>query len=527
MISSINLSGGEWSWLSYGLLIFSLYVVYQLAWAVKINAAIRKLGGQRAYILTSNPLTSSYRVLWTITKLLQHKVGEAHNGIFDSLPHESRNVYEHQFLPQSRTIDTREPAQIKAILAGDFHSFGKGPSFHRIWSPFLGDSIFTTDGKAWHDSRSLIRPMFMTDRVSDLIIFERQVAKMITHIPSSGQTVNIMDLFFRMTLDVTTDFLLGESANSLDNPNSDFTYAFNDILTRQIRLVVVRVFRPFDRLAPRAEYNRHIKTIENFIMPYIKQTLAIPPEELEKLTKSDTEFTFLHNLARFTQDPKVIRDQLMAVLLAGRDTTAATLSWAFYELAAYPEKVERLRAEVLEFVGEDGTPTYETLKDMKYLRYTLQETLRLHPAVPLNGNPSTRHMKEALADTVLPGAPGAPSISVLKGNTVCYGPMTLHGRRDLYPPVSEKFADPSLFSPERWYSWQPRPWEYLPFNGGPRICPGQNFAMTEMAYCIVRMLQKYDRIEYRGDWHAQRDKTDVISRPAFGVPVAFYEAAKA
>lgn len=142
---------------------------------------------------------------------------------------------------------------------------------------------------------------------------------------------------------------------------------------------------PFDRLIPQKEYRRDIKTIEDFIMPYIKQTLAIPPEELEKLTKSDTEFTFLHNLARFTQDPKVIRDQLIAVLLAGRDTTAATLSWALYELAAYPDKVERLRAEVLECVGEYGTPTYDTLKNMKYLRYTLQETLRLHPAVPLNG----------------------------------------------------------------------------------------------------------------------------------------------
>jgi cytochrome P450 len=161
-------------------------------------------------------IAESYRVLSTIKKSSQNKIAEAYNEVYDSLPPESRNVYEHQFLPQSRTIETREPAHIKAILAGDFHSFGKGPSFHRIWSPFLGDSIFTTDGKAWHDSRNLIRPMFMTDRMSDLFIFERQVAKMIGYIPSAGQTVDIMDLLFRMTLDVTTDFLLGESANSLD-----------------------------------------------------------------------------------------------------------------------------------------------------------------------------------------------------------------------------------------------------------------------------------------------------------------------
>ncbi|KAI8634103.1 cytochrome P450 [Xylariaceae sp. FL1651] len=519
MISNVNLSLNGVSLLAYGFLILLLYIGYQIILSVKRNAAIRRLGGQRAYILYGNPVSASYWVWRTIKQASQYKTAELYHNIFESLPYESRHAYEHQSTPKTRTIETREPAHIKAILAGDFHSFGKGPTFHKYWSPFLGDSIFTTDGKLWQNSRSLIRPMFQTDRMSDLHIFERQVEKMISHIPPSGQTVDMMDLFFRMTMDVTTDFLLGESANSLDNPNSEFTHAFNELLSHQIRLYVFRVFSPLDRLAPRTEYHRHIKTIEDFIMPYIKQTLAIPPEEIEKLTKADDEFTFLHNLARFTQDPKVIRDQLIAVLLAGRDTMAATLSWAFYELAAYPDKVERLRAEVLEFVGEHGTPTYETLKNMKYLRYTLQETLRLHPAVPLN-------IKQALADTVLPGAPGAPCISILKGDTVCYNPMTLHERRDLYPPVSEKFADPSLFSPERWYSWQPRPWEYLPFNGGPRICPGQNFAMTEMAYCIVRMLQKYDRLEYRGDWHAQRDKTSVVSRPAFGVPVAFHEVAR-
>ncbi|GAW25359.1 putative cytochrome P450 [Rosellinia necatrix] len=365
-------------------LVVFLCIAYQVGLAAKRNAAIRKLGGQRAYLVCSNPVTATLKVLWTIKKSSQNKMAEAYAEMFDSLPPESRHVYEHQFLPGSRTIETRDPAHIKAVLAGDFHSFGKGPRFHKIWSPFLGNSIFTTDGKLWQNSRSLIRPMFMTDRISDLMIFERQIGKMMSHIPLSGQTVDIMDLFFRMTLDATTDFLLGESANSLDNPNSEFTYAFNDVLTRQVRLFVLRIFSPFDKLLPQVEYHRDIKTIEAFIMPYIKQTLAIPPEELEKLTKSDTEFTFLHNLARFTQDPKVIRDQLIAVLLAGRDTTAATLSWTLYELAAYPDKVDRLRAEVLECVGEHGTPTYETLKNMKYLRYTLQETLRLHPAVPLN-----------------------------------------------------------------------------------------------------------------------------------------------
>jgi hypothetical protein len=61
----------------------------------------------------------------------------------------------------------------------------------------------------------------------------------------------------------------------------------------------------------RKDLFRHIKTIDQFILPFIQQTLALPPDELEKLTKSDKTFTFLHHLAIFTRDPKVMRDQLV------------------------------------------------------------------------------------------------------------------------------------------------------------------------------------------------------------------------
>lgn len=111
---------------------------------------------------------------------------------------------------------TREPEHVKTILTTKFGEYGKGPQFHEIWSPFLGDSIFTTDGQLWADSRSLIRPMFIKDRVRDIEVFDKWANTFIGKLPASGQTVDVMDLFYRMTLDVTTDFLLGGSVNSLN-----------------------------------------------------------------------------------------------------------------------------------------------------------------------------------------------------------------------------------------------------------------------------------------------------------------------
>lgn len=86
--------------------------------------------------------------------------------------------------------------------------------------------------------------------------------------------------------------------------------------------------------------------------------MSLTPEELATKTKSDTGYTFLHALAGFPRDRTVLRDQLVAVLLAGRDTTACTLFWTFFELACHPEVVRKLRAEIVDKIEFERLPTY-------------------------------------------------------------------------------------------------------------------------------------------------------------------------
>lgn len=138
-----------------------------------------------------------------------------------------------------RAFVTREPEHVKTVLTSRFADFGKGQLFHDLWSPFLGDSIFTTDGKQWSNSRSLIRPMFIKDRISDLEIFERKTQTMMDLFGPSGSEINIMDLFYRMTLDVTTEFLLGRGINSLENPRAKFVEAFKEVQRTQMLLTLI------------------------------------------------------------------------------------------------------------------------------------------------------------------------------------------------------------------------------------------------------------------------------------------------
>lgn len=116
--------------------------------------------------------------------------------------------------------------------------YGKGKAFHDNWYPFLGDSIFTTDGEAWHYSRQLMRSQFVKDRVTDLDIFEKHVESLISHINGQGQTIDIANLFYRMTLDSATDSLLGESVNSLDDPQTEFASAFAEVQRGEYPLAV-------------------------------------------------------------------------------------------------------------------------------------------------------------------------------------------------------------------------------------------------------------------------------------------------
>ncbi|KAL2757638.1 hypothetical protein ACRALDRAFT_1039882 [Sodiomyces alcalophilus JCM 7366] len=435
-------------------------------------------------------------------------------------------------------ISTMDPENIKAILATQFSDFGKGEPFHREWKDFLGDSIFTTDGHMWHTSRQLIRPQFIRDRVSDLHCFESHIQILFRAIANggvlsssdqpvdfdkvNGQVLDISDLLFRYTLDCATEFLLGHDVQSMTTPNEKFAKAFNEV--QRVQSVLARAGR-FRHFIDRKSFFDGLEVLNSFMDQYIERALLLSPEELASKAKSDKGYTFLHELASFTRDRKVLRDQLIAVLLAGRDTTASTLSWTLYELGRHPDAVRKLRAEILEHVGPVRAPNYADLKAMKYLQNVMNETSRLYPVVPFN-------VRLALRDTTLPrggGPDGSEPLPVLKNTPVSYSTLAMQRRADLYPPPSDTFAPHDVFSPDRWFHWQPKPWTFIPFNGGPRICIGQQFALTEMSYVLCRLFQRYERIEsYMHDIDGGDPclKADIVLQPGHGVKVAFWEAEK-
>ncbi|KAI1178692.1 glycoside hydrolase family 20 protein [Nemania sp. FL0916] len=513
---------------------FSLVVIFAL-WRIFVHVyesiRLRRLGARAPRAVSRLPFGLGIAAS-QVRATLRHKNMES----FLSILKPSTNYNVEAKILGRRVIFTADPENIKAILATQFADYGKGEPFHREWKDFLGDSIFATDGQSWHDSRQLLRPQFSRERVSDLHTFESHLQTLFKAIANggaldgpyqhvdieagNGRPLEISDLFYRYTLDVSTSFLLGKDVQSLTNPHEQFAQAFNEV--QRIQSIGARA-GPLKFLVPRGSFRRGLKVVNGLCDVYIDRALQMSQEELASKTKSDHDYTFLHELAQFTRDRTVLRDQLRAVLLAGRDTTAATLSWTLYELGRHPEVVRKLRDEILSTVGPNRRPTYGDLKSMKYLQSVVNETLRLYPAVPFN-------VRLALRDTTLPrggGPDGMQPIAVLKDNPVGYSPLVMQRRPDLYPIASEKFAHPSEYSPDRWLVWQPRPWQYIPFNGGPRICIGQQFALTEITYVLTRMFQRFDRVEsFMDDIDGGTPKlrSEIVISPGDGVKVALWEA---
>ncbi|KAG5643868.1 hypothetical protein DXG03_009552 [Asterophora parasitica] len=181
------------------------------------------------------------------------------------------------------------------------------------------------------------------------------------------------------------------------------------------------------------------------------------------------------------------------IMIAGRDTTAATLTFIVYFLAMYPAVLTRLRDEILATVGPTRRPDYDDIRDMKYLRAVINETLRLFPIVPFNVRENINATTWSSPD------PDQKPIYIPAGTKVLYSVFIMHRRKDLWGPDAEEF-DPDRFLDDRLKKYLVKnSFIFLPFNAGPRICLGQQFAYNEMSFMVVRFLQQFSSISLAED----------------------------
>jgi cytochrome P450 len=285
------------------------------------------------------------------------------------------NTYQISMLG-SQAVITREPENVKAVLATQFKDFALGRIRKDAFFPLLGNGIFTNDGADWEHSRALVRPNFVRNQVADLRTFETHVSNLLRNIPKDKSTVDLQSLFFCLTLDSATEFLFGESVNSLSDAHSEsartFAQAFNDtqekVALRTRNGPLMRFFVD-DKFTKQCDYVKLYA--DRIVRGALEKKRKVEGHDLEKDIESDgTEprerYCFLDELVKEIQDPVRVRDELLNILLAGRDTTASLLSNTFHVLANRPEIYAKLRADVATLNGD--RPTYDQLRNLKFVK---------------------------------------------------------------------------------------------------------------------------------------------------------------
>ncbi|KAL1863003.1 alanine transaminase alt2 [Diaporthe australafricana] len=420
---------------------------------------------------------------------------------------------------------TAEPRNVQAVLASKFSDFVMGRARKTNLRMILGRSIFAVDGAAWQSARETVRPIFARDNIANLEMLESHVQTLLACIEQPGldddgwtRPVGLAGLFPCLTIDSATELFLGHSTHSLqsrlsgDPPQHQFHRAFERV---QAVLSIRMRLRSLYWLYGNKQLRKCMGILNAFVDDAIRKADADADSKRSR-------YDFLNTLRERCTDVDEVREQFLGMLAAGRDTTASLMSWVFYCLVRNPRVFAKLRSIVIEEFGPYSADagvamreiTFQKLKGCRYLQHVMNETLRLHSIVAFNS-------RMAVRDTTLPtggGEDGSLPVFVPAGTEVNFSSHVMHRRKDIWGQDADDFV------PERWETNRSG-WAYAPFNGGPRICIGQQFALTEAGYVTVRLLQRYDAIEGL-DIDPERDYHHFTIVCAPGTPNKAFEAVR-
>ncbi|XXG98990.1 hypothetical protein Hte_005323 [Hypoxylon texense] len=391
----------------------------------------------------------------------------------------------------NRMVYNSDPENMKALSTSHTDCFAVEPIrvANGAITPFTGRGVSSSDGAKWRASRELVKPYFERAAFSNLDRLSRHVDRLISKIPTDGSTVDMQPLCQRWFLDTSTEFLFGETVNSLDNPERDWPH--RDMVTVMAGLRLRLQLSSFLFLHRDKNWFAACKRIHEFLHGYIDK--AYQQLEAEKASGKQATYAnglprddFLWTLASQIPDRLELRIQLTAVWIPSNETTSILMSNTLFALARHPDVVEKLRKEILDF--GDKPLTFEGLRSLRYLRWIVNESHRLYPV-------SLQTVRSCVQDTALPsggGKDGKAPIFCAKGDIVHCNRYIMHRDPDLWGPDAEEFR------PERWETARPL-WNFVPFGGGPRICPAHVMVDTECSFTLFKIFQRFKALEPRDD----------------------------
>lgn len=350
-----------------------------------------------------------------------------------------------------------DPAAVKQVFTGDPKVFHAGEG-NEILAPLLGrNSLLVLDEKRHMSQRRLLLPPFHGERMQGYAQIMGEIAEREIDSWPSGTPYKLRPRMQALTLDIIlrTVFGVGKAEAGKLADLREALRDFLDMTTNPRFLAPLLVAGP-NRVRSLSPFRRRIDRVDALIYREIAER-----RQAEDLEERDDVLSMMIGATHEDGSPMTdveIRDELLTLLVAGHETTATSLSWAVERLTRNPEKLDRLRAEVLE--GRE-----------EYLTATIQETLRLRPVISI--------VLRRLTEPVEIGGYELPA-----GVSVAPSIYLVHRNPEIYP-------EPQRFLPERFLDNPPGTYTWIPFGGGVRRCLGASFAQFEMAVVLKELVKRH------------------------------------
>lgn len=341
----------------------------------------------------------------------------------------------------------------------------KSPQMRNALSPLLGDGLFVSDGETWRRRRRMVAPVLHSGRLGQFASIMVEAASELggqwVELPP-GSTVDALKAMAQLTAEIIGRTIFGRTLGAER--------------TRE----VVEAF---------SEYQRHAD--QRDLLSLLGLPLSVPRWRSAKTTRSaarihaildeviadlrdkDDAGSVVRMLMREGRggalDAAALRNEAAVLFMAGHETTANCLAWAWYLLSQAPEAEDRLHQELDAVLG-GRPPALADVPRLVYTRAIIEETLRLYPPAPLLA-------REAAREDTIRGR------RVKAGALVIVVPWLLHRHRLFW-------REPDHFRPERFLPGHPDAplkYSYVPFSVGPRTCAGLSFGLTEAIVCLATL----------------------------------------
>ena len=386
-----------------------------------------------------------------------------------------------------RTAVLSDGAAIQRILLRRPNGFRRPGTLEEVAAEMRLNGVFASEGDDWRRQRRIVATALNRARLTG---FFPHLAKTVDRLrrrweraADAGEPVDLCGDLMRFTVDVTMQLAFGIDANTLETPGPVIQRHLDKVFPVLHRRINVpfpywrHVRLPRDRALDRA-----LDALEKEVGAMVRaarERMAAQPER----RREPTDFLEAILAARDTEGAGFSDAEIFAnagtLLLAGEDTTANSIAWAAHFFMRHPEHFERARREVDSVIAPaPAVGSLEQTNRLPFLDAFCNETMRIKPVAPLQ-------VAETLDDVAILGClipRGVPIMMLVRRAAT----------------REENFGDGARFAPERWLA--PRPAEgcphnvraFVPFGGGPRLCPGRNLALLQIRTVLAMLCRNFE-----------------------------------